>query len=149
MEKNIINWEAVCNNIKALALSLGYSKNDIKQSLLSTIRLTNMNKTLYQDLECDDIACELIRSVRPVDKQQILWSSLRNLERPVGTPLQQILAAADGLINKIFNKPGQQRQKTNLELQALCSFTTETLAKEISDDIKLRREAGQEVNFLY
>ena len=51
VEKNIINWEAVCNNLKALALSSGYSKNDIKQSLLSTIRLTNMNETLYQDLE--------------------------------------------------------------------------------------------------
>ena len=32
VEKNIINWEAVCNNLKALALSSGYSRNDIKQS---------------------------------------------------------------------------------------------------------------------
>ena len=72
VEKNIINWEAVCNNLKALALSSGYSKNDIKQSLLSTFRLTNMNETLYQDLECDDIAHDFIRSVRPVDKLIII-----------------------------------------------------------------------------
>ena len=64
-------------------------------------------------------------------------------------PLQQILATADGLISKIFPKPGENRQKTNLEIQALCSFTSDQLSKEIADDIKVPREAGQEVNFNY
>ena len=149
VQKKKVNWEAVCNNLKSLAISSGYSSDDIKQSLLSCIRLTQLNETLYEDLDSDHIARELIRSVRPVDKQQVLWASLWNLERAVNTSLQQVLAAADGLISKIFNKPGQQRQNQNLELQALCFFTTETLAREISDDIKLRREAGQEVNFHY
>ena len=147
--KTIVNWEAVVVNLKSLAVSSGYSPEDIKQSLLSCVRLTNLNESLYEDLTEDEIAQELIRSVRPIDKMAVLWSSLRNLERPPDQPLQQILATADGLISKIFPKPGERRQKTNLEIQALCSFTSDQLSKEIADDIKVRREAGQEVNFNY
>ena len=69
--------------------------------------------------------------------------------KPGDMPLQQILATADGLISKIFPKPGENRRKTNLEIQALCSFTSDQLSKEIADGIKVRREAGQEVNFNY
>ena len=63
VNKTIVNWEAVVVNLRSLAVSSGYSPEDIKQSLLSCVRLTNLNKGLYEDLTADEIAQELIRSV--------------------------------------------------------------------------------------
>ena len=97
-------------------------------------------------MDIDQIAVQLIKSVKPVDKLQLLWSSLRSIERAVGTPLQLCLSQCEWYINKIFDEPHKFRNREREKLYALISFISPQIAKDISKDMKLRQEANEEVS---
>ncbi len=80
-DKKIINWESVMHELKALAKSSGYTENDIRIGIFGLLRLGNLNQDLYTDLSVDEIANNLIKSVKPIYKSSILWNALRSLER--------------------------------------------------------------------
>ena len=143
------NWQAICINLRSLAHSSGYTESDVKQSLLSFIREFNLDQSLYESLEIDDIAVQLIKSVKPVDKLALLWQSLRNIERPVGSPLQLVLASCESYINKLFPEQNKLRQRENQKLLALCSFVSEKIGSDITKDIKLRRESNEDISYEY
>ena len=146
--KKIPNWSQICLNLKNLSSSSGYTSNDVKQSLLTFIREFGLDQSLYESLDIDEIAVQLIKSVKPVDKLQLLWSSLRNIERPVGTPLQLCLSQCESYINKIYDE-NKFRNREREKIFALISYVNPQIAKDISKDMKLRREANEEVSYAY
>ena len=147
--KKIPNWSQICLNLKNLASSSGYTRNDVKQSLLTFIREHNHDQSLYESLDIDEIAVQLIKSVKPVDRLQLLWSSLRNITRDIGTPLQLCLSQCESYINKIYDEPHKFKSREREKLYGLISFIAPQIAKDISKDMKLRREANEEVSYEY
>ena len=129
-----------------MAHSSGYTDADVKQSLLSFLREFSLDQSLYESLEIYDIAIQLIKSVKPIDKLALLWQSLRNIERPVGSPLQLVLASCESYINKLFPDQHKLCQRENQKLLALCSFVSEKIGSDINKDIKLRCESNEDIS---
>ena len=96
------NRQAICINLCSLAHSSGYTDTDVRQSLLSFIREFSLDQALYKNQEIDEIAEALIKSVKPTDKLVLLWRSLHCIERPVGSPLQLVLASCESVIHKLY-----------------------------------------------
>ena len=142
-------WPLICANLKNLAIASGYTEMDIRSSLLYFVRHAGLDQTLYDDMLIDDIASALIKSVKPVDRLSVLWTSLKSLERPLNTPLQLVLSTAESYINKIFADPKKFKQRENQNIQALCAFIDGKISKEIKKSIKKRREHNLEISYKY
>ena len=146
---NIIDWTATVSCLQDIASSNGYSTANIKTALLCFIRSANLKETLFADLNIDQIANALMKSVRPLDKMQLLWQGLRSLVRPQGTPLVAVMAQVDSYLHKIYPKVNQFKQRSNHSLIGLTSFINDEISLEISKDVKRKRELNQDVNLDY
>jgi len=142
-DKKIINWESVMHELKALAKSSGYTENDIRIGIFGLLRLGNLNQDLYTDLSVDEIANNLIKSVKPIYKSSILWNALRSLERQINTPLQLVLAEAESYIRKLFPDEKQKRIRENYFFKLLTSFVNDSLSIEVSNEIKRKKELNE------
>ena len=132
-----------------MANSSGYTAADVRQSLLTFIREFGLDQSLYESLDIDAIAVQLIKSVKPVDKLQLLWASLRAIGQPVGTPLQLCLSQCESYINKIYCEPHKFKARENQKLYALISLVNQNIAKDIAKDMKLRRESNEDACYSY
>ena len=98
-------------------------------------------------MSVDEIANNLIKSVKPIYKSSILWNALRSLERQINTPLQLVLSEAKSYIRKLFPGKKQKRVRENYFFIALTSFVNDSLSVEVSNEIKRKKELNEYYNY--
>ena len=151
MEKTTVDWPSTIRNLQEYAQSHYYDHLMVKIALINILKYSSRFSDIeyFLDKDADQIARHLLRSSANDDKFTYHRTKLFNLTRRVNQPLTEILEVADQYISVLFKGEGNKKQRENYSLLALLSFVSDDLSTHISDQIKLKKSMGENINLQY
>ena len=151
-EKTKVDWETTLQNLKHNGEKLGYSKTHFLKCLL---RIMNQNEDdlylTYKDETCPEkIANSLLARYIGMNKKKLFENKLKALTRTKGQPLREVMCQADVLADRILYKCKDPQEKAyrkyQIMLDALKSFSSEDMGKELMQALRGSAISGERPN---